>query len=301
MLILLVGKGHLGSYLQERLETDQVSVYWWKEDLAQLTENDLKTINPNCVINTAGKTDLTWCESNATEAWRCNVVEPLYLMRKIKSALGSIVPLIHTSSGCVWTGPYDSDGKPFTARSPVSPACFYAWTKSAADSMMADENATFDAMATPIPLYILRPRQVYSPMVSPRNTLSKLKMYHGLINSPNSMTSAETILKTILKIIEIWKAGHGSDIPEVINVYDKGEVTPLKVGMLLYKAGARSEPEVLEKNQLDSWHKPRRVDVVMYDEWLEKNVDVPEVDTELQRVIGQYAENIKKEGPNASA
>jgi len=301
MLILLVGKGHLGTYLKERLETDQTSVFWWKTDLAQLSESDLKSINPNCIINTAGKTDLVWCESNATETWRCNVVEPLYLMRKIKASLGSVVPFIHISSGCIWTGPYDPNGKPFTARSPVSPACFYAWTKSAADSMMSDENAIFDANAAPIPLYILRPRQVYSPLVSPRNTLSKLRMYHGLINSPNSMTSAETILKTIEAIIREYKSGHGNNTPEAINVYDKGEVTPLKVGMLLYKAGLRNEPEVIEKNQLDSWHKPRRVDVVMYDEWLENNVDIPSVDSELERVIQQYAVNLAKEPKNENS
>jgi hypothetical protein len=39
----------------------------------------------------------------------------------------------------------------------------------------------------------------------------------------------------------------------------------------------------------------------MYDEWLENNVDIPSVDSELERVIQQYAVNLAKEPKNENS
>jgi dTDP-4-dehydrorhamnose reductase len=239
----------------------------------ELADLDVRKYSPDVVINTAGKTELKWCEDNAIETFRCNVIEPLRIWREIKkSAL-----FINLSSGCVWDGPLDENGEPFKPTTPPNPACFYAWTKAACDSMMLRECGNGQ-------LCILRPRQVYSPLERSRNTLMKLRSYKKLIDTPNSMTSAETIAKTIRLSIRrpaLFKCGR------ILNVYDVGVTSPYKVGVLLAKENLRDMPELMTKDELDVTLKPKRVDVIVHDDWFENFVKPPKVDDELCRVAKQ--------------
>src|SRR5205814_707999 len=131
-----------------------------------------------------------------------------------------------------------------------------------------------------VPLLILRPRQVYSPLASPRNTLTKLNSYPKLLDTPNSMTSADTIAKTIETAL------HASDTRvwnRIMNVYERNASSPYEVGTLLAQAGCRKPPEKLNKSDLDSWHKPKRVDAVIEDKVFEELIDPPTVQNELKR------------------
>ena len=277
---LVIGKGHLGTYIKEKFNVSED--LFWKKDMMDLTLDDLKRLNPSCVINTAGKTDLTWCENNQKETMRCNVQGPLHLYRQCIKF--NKIPLVHISSGCIWDGPYDENGEPFTVNSPVTPACFYAWTKAAGDALLIQE-ASFNQN-----LLILRPRQVYSPVLSPRNSLTKLNRYEKLLQTPNSMTSADTIILAINKLLtgeQLYKHR------QVYNIYDKGYTTPFDVGVLLHQAGLRKMPEVLEKSNMDTWHFPKRVDTVLQDYGFERNVQPPDIIDELKRNIALYAEQVK--------
>lgn len=243
-------------YKGEMSELFSVSPHWWRH---------LKV-----VINAAGKTDLKKCEESPLEAWASNVELPLQIFRMTKS---SGATYIHVSSGCLWDGPYDKNGEPFEPRHPPSPASFYSWTKASVDSMMLCESQGAR-------LVILRPRQLYSGLVSPRNTLVKLMNYESLIDTPNSMTSAETVYKAIMPFLV-------GDPPRqlVMNVYDLGVTSPYKVGMMLHEAGLRKRPLLLEKADLDVWHKPRRVDAVIKDDFFEALVSPPQVNEELSRNV----------------
>lgn len=274
--ILLIGKGHLGGFLKAHWKLSD-AMHWTRE-MAELDEATLRKLEPDAVVNTAGKTDLRWCEDNAAECFRCNAGAPLYVYRAVKNAFKNRVPYIHLSSGCVWDGPYRADGKAFQPFDPPTPACFYAWTKAACDAMLRAESSS--------PLLILRPRQVYSPLASPRNTLTKLASYPKLLDTPNSMTSAETIAKTI--DIALEKPCWG----RILNVYERGFSSPFEVGTFLAEAGVRKPPEKLTKSELDTWHKPKRVDAVIEDKFFEDLVQPPTVQDELKRNIAQYAKNI---------
>lgn len=274
--VLLIGKGHLGSYLKDlwKISTD----LHWTREMADLDAPTLKKIAPDAVVNTAGKTDLRWCEDNAAECFRCNVTAPINVYRAVKTAFGSNVPFIQLSSGCVWDGPYNSNGKPFEPNDPPIPACFYAWTKSACDALLLREVVA--------PILILRPRQVYSPLASARNTLTKLNSYPKLLDTPNTMTSADTIAKTIEVALavpdqRIWN--------RILLVYERGISSPFEVGTFLAQAGCRKPPEKLTKSDLDTWHKPKRVDSVLHDDFFEKTFQPPTVQDELKRNIGLYA------------
>jgi len=277
--VLLIGKGHLGSYLQSLWQIP-TELHWTRE-MEQLDAATLQRLNPEAIICTAGKTDLRWCEDNAAECFRCNVSAPVGVYRAVKKAFNNAIPYIHLSSGCVWDGPYRPDGKPFGPNDPATPACFYAWTKASCDALLMDEATA--------PLLILRPRQVYSPLASPRNTLTKLNSYPKLLDTPNSMTSADTIAKTIetaLHAIDtrVWN--------RILNVYERKPSSPYEVGTFLAQAGCRSMPEKLTKSDLDSWHKPKRVDAVIEDLFFEELINPPLVQDELKRNIASYARAI---------
>lgn len=276
MDVMLIGRGHLGTFLEKRLRDNFNIIIHYMTDINGLDVGVLKPVD--VIINTVGKTDLKWCEENPLEAFRCNVTAPLEVFRSI----GKLDPLfIHLSSGCVWDGPYDKNKNPFEPYSPPMPACFYAWTKAACDALMIDDCGKHK-------LCILRPRQVYSPLHSPRNTLSKLCSYPKLIDTPNSMTSAETIAKTIEAVADNpgWFRGG-----RIVNVYDRGIASPFLVGKLLADAGLRAMPEELTKSELDVFLKPKRVDVVLHDDWFERLVSPPLVFDELQRVVNEFVVN----------
>jgi len=269
--ILIVGTGHMGQILEKEL-----SGKLCKKRIQEMTSEDIRGFD--VVVNTAGKTDLPYCENNPLDAFENNVQAPLMLLRMCQNELAN---LIHFSSGCIWKGPYNASGSPFSPESPPTPACFYSWTKAAAEAMLLKEAF--------VGLHILRPRQVFSSSVSPRNTLTKLLRYPDLLDTPNSMTSDATIVKAIKRICAD-KLEFKSK--RVWNLYDIGVTSPYKVGMMLHDAGLRLAPKILEKNALDSWHKPQRVDAVMCDIYMEKFVEPGIIEGELNKAINGLVKNL---------
>jgi dTDP-4-dehydrorhamnose reductase len=272
---LVIGGGHLGSHLARRWELPPER--HWTREMEGLTPEILRMLAPRLVVNCAGKTDLPWCESHPGECFRCNVSAPLNVFRVVAEAFGRTVPCVHLSSGCVWDGPYHASGRPFLPDDPPTPACFYAWTKASCDALLLRERAGRVA--------ILRPRQVFSESPSPRNTLSKLNGYPRLLDTPNSMTSAATVARTIEAL-----AGGGDDCwNRILNVYDRGATSPFRVGRMLAQAGLREPPMRLNKSDLDAWHKPRRVDAVIEDPFFEALVRPPTIEEALEDDIAVLA------------
>lgn len=262
--VIVVGKGHIGTILFDRLRKGGMYVAHWTDDLAKLDRPQLASCD--VVVNCAGKTDLSWCEANKEECWRCNVVEPVMLQRRLPRRC----KMVHLSSGCVWTGPYDEMDNAFGPNDNPTPACFYAWTKVACDDRLMAEAAREGRS-----LLVLRPRQVFSGAASPRNTLCKLMGYESLIDTPNSMTSASLIGDVVEAHVENSLL---SDDQQVMCVYNRGITSPFKVGSMLAQAGLRADPKRMVKRNLDEWHKPRRVDVVMMDEEFESRIDAQSVE-----------------------
>lgn len=267
---IVIGNGHLGRYIAAKLSLP-------------IAARRLEEFDPDgfeIVINTAGKTDLAWCEENKPEAIRNNVAYPALLHDR---CVRSCTRLIHLSSGCVWQGPYRPDGQAFGPEDPPDPACFYAETKATCDTILMDEA---DRVGTLDRIAILRLRMPYSPIRSTRNLIDKLCRYERLIDEPNSVTSADTLVSTIALLI---------DSPESVLwgriscIYDHGVTTPYKIGQMLAQAGLRDVPDRFTKADLDSFHRPQRVSVVMHDPIFEAAISPPFVDEELRRVIELYA------------
>ncbi len=267
--ILIIGaNGHLGGYLSKRWNCIE-----WKEPMQDLAYKTLIELNPVAVVNASRKTDLKWCEENPLGAFKNNVEYQLHVFRQVKRAFGCSIPYVSMSSGCLWDGPYNIHGHPFYPDEPPNPQCFYAWTKAACDSIMLQESSIS------MPLLILRPRQLYSSINHPRNTLVKLSKYAKLLDTDNSMTSVSTLVKTLERIFE---TGHDACWNRIMHVYDLGITSPFKVAEVLYKYGVRkTKPLLLTKSDLDLWHKPKRVDVVMRDGFFEDLVKPNSIEDEL--------------------
>lgn len=271
--ILLLGRGQIGSALARDLTDFDLQV--WPGDIDDLTSEALEAIAPDAVINAAGKTELAWCEANAREAMRSNLEAPVQLYQRILAMPG--IRFIHFSSGCIWDGPYTGEGKPFTPNDAPSPACLYSWTKAAADAMLLGLDSQRIA--------ILRPRQVYSGNRHPRNTLLKLQRYPKLVDTPNSVSSIGVIEKTLRHVVMTKENWSG-----VWNVYDRGVTSPFEIGKMLSKAGLREQPLRISKAELDTFHKPKRVDTVLYDARFEAAIQ-PE---EVRQVLANTMEELKK-------
>src|SRR5438045_5078191 len=134
MKIIIIGRGQVGTAMKDALK--EHSIYHWTQDIDELSSEEILRIAPDAIINAAGKTDLKWCEENPRETFRCNIEAPVGLYQRI-TALNkkskNPIRFLHFSSGCIWDGPYDAEGKPFTPDSPARPAAYYSWTKAACD------------------------------------------------------------------------------------------------------------------------------------------------------------------------
>jgi dTDP-4-dehydrorhamnose reductase len=274
--VLIIGRGQIGSALATGVTGYHVDV--WDRDIDELSVADLERLAPVAIINAAGKTNLAWCEAHASEAIRSNLEAPVRLFDRVNS-LASRPRFIQLSSGCVWDGPYDHNGNPFGPDAPPTPAALYSWTKAACDALLLQRGI----------LAIVRPRQVFSATPSDRNMLVKLMRYRALVDTPNSVSSMTTIVKTVKHLIGAheWTG--------IWNVYDRGIVTPFEIGRMLARAGLREEPMTLSKEELDVFHKPRRVDTVLYDERFERAIAPGTAEEELLRAIEGLKEHITAE------
>ena len=276
--LLLIGRGQIGQALADDLT--EFEVHTWAHDIDDLSAEAIEVIAPDAIVNAAGKTDLAWCEANAREAIRSNLEAPIRLYQRILASnynLSRRVRFIHFSSGCIWDGPYDERGNPFTPESAPTPACLYSWTKAAADTMLMQLN--------PDQIAILRPRQIYSGSVVPRNTLMKLLSYPKLVDTPNSMSSLSIIEKTLRYVLEAEHNWSG-----IWNVYNRGIATPFEIGEMLAREGLREMPIKISKEELDRFHTPKRVDTVLYDARFEEAIGPKPLRMELQKAIAGLKE-----------
>lgn len=279
--ILILGNGHLGNYLAEKLHQE----YGHKTILAadkipagRVNSALLRKYGTvDVVLNTIAKTDLRWCEDHPEDAMEtnCSLTVAIQQLCQVDNK-----PLIQLSSGCIWEGPFKQDGEPFGPEDDPTPASFYAVTKAEADRRLMQSKT--------VKIAVLRLRMPYSPVNSHRNLFNKLNSYTDLIDTPNSITSADTLVKTVDKLTNdnspLWN--------RITCVYDYAVTSPYRVAVKLFRAGTREGlPGRLEKEALDLFHRPKRVDTVMYDPVFEAAVDPPEVSKELDRVIDLWVKN----------
>jgi len=102
--------------------------------------------------------------------------------------------------------------------------------------------------------------------------------YPKLVDTPNSVSSITVIEKTLRYILNNETNG-------IWNVYDRGVMTPFEIGEMLAETGLRDLPLRISKEELDTFHTPKRVDTVLYDERFESAINPEDVQTVLRETI----------------
>jgi hypothetical protein len=111
--------------------------------------------------------------------------------------------------------------------------------------------------------------------------------YPKLIDTPNSVSSVAIIEKTVKHILSSEDNWNG-----IWNIYDSGIITPFKIGEMLSYVGMREQPQHLSKEDLDKFHKPKRVDTVLFDERFEREIEPEDVLVQLGLAIAEYNANL---------
>lgn len=182
--VLILGKGYIGNYIFDHLSSSGYTNVTCASS-KDLNYHDRRTFwkylvanEPNVVINCSGFTgrpNIDQAELKKDECWNLNVYSPLQTA-ELCNKLG--IKYMHISSGCIFDG-YE---KEFTEEDTPNfglydTSSFYSKTKHA-----------FEVMSKHLPIKILRIRMPFSPDLSNRNYLTKIKNYDNLINYKNSKT-----------------------------------------------------------------------------------------------------------------
>ena len=94
-MITLIGHGYVGKQIKKELEHQNIHHEW-------ITHTQSVPVGTTAIINAAGYTgspNVDACEQHKQETINGNVVFPLQL-----EAANPFIPVVHITSGCVYTG-----------------------------------------------------------------------------------------------------------------------------------------------------------------------------------------------------
>ena len=182
-MITLIGHGYIGQQIAKTLLINEL-IYTW------IRHTDSIPSNTSFIINAGGYTgtpNVDACEKLKDECADGNVLFPVRLEQQ------SNVPILHISSGCVYTGydkEYTEEDEPnFT----FSNASFYSGCKAIAQQLL---------MPYMERSYLFRIRMPFGPERNPKNLLTKLETYSKLINYENSITHIEYLANTVVFFVK---------------------------------------------------------------------------------------------------
>lgn len=277
--IIIFGQGQLGTFYDNYYNKKGYNIVKPDVDIRNYGAvfETIKSNKPNLVINCAGKTDIDWCEINKTE---CFEVNTLGADNIAKACQINKVYLIHISSGCIQESKSVEDAHVETDT--PNPLCYYAWTKVWAENLIADR-----ADRQGLKVLILRPRQLLSTMVSPRNALTKMLTYSKFIDNPNSCTIVEDLIYATEKLIKKNAVG-------VYNITNPGITSPYKIAILLRDIiKPDMKIEKISKEELNKMTRAIRIDAILNTKKLESlGIKLKDVNERLVETIQELKKNL---------
>jgi dTDP-4-dehydrorhamnose reductase len=277
--ILIFGKGQLGTFYREYYEAKDATVSSPSGDVRDeaFVAEAVRAFGPDLVINAAAKTNIDWCEMNRLEAFQINTLGADVIAKACAEA-GKY--LLHVSSGCVQESL--SADQIRTEEDAPHPLCYYSWTKVWAENLLT-ERAARGGLKT----LILRPRQLLSSMVSPRNALVKMLTYTKFIDTANSCTIVEDLMEATDALLR-------KDAVGVYNVVNPGVTSPYRIAEVL-KAEIKPEMsfEKISKDELNKMTLARRIDAVLSTAKLEKEgVRLRPIEERLLDIVAILKKNL---------
>jgi 3,5-epimerase/4-reductase len=218
--ILIFGKGQIGSMYFDYFKRSGYEVSLADADVTKIEEVEraINAFSPSVVINTAGKTNLEWCDNNKLEAFNVNVLGAGNIA-EVCEERG--IYFIHFSSGCIFESDSSEDVK--TEGSIPNPAAYYSWTKVWSENIVSSRKN--------LKYLILRPRQPVSSEVSDKNMLIKMLTFSKFVGDDGGWNSG-TVLEDLM---EITQKLIGMRVTGILNVANDGWTTPYKIGLMLKK------------------------------------------------------------------
>jgi dTDP-4-dehydrorhamnose reductase len=202
----------------------------------------LRWQTPQLVINAAGFTGRTVddCEADKQTCYTANVTLPRIIGQLCKLRG---IPLIHISSGCIFTG----EG-PFTEESmPNNLGQFYAQCKLHAELELADTGAE---------AWVFRIRMPFGHVSHQRNLLVKLAGYERVLDGLNSITFLDEFAMRSYHLVQTAEPG-------VYHAACSNPVRTAHVARLLLDAGLRKLPVTLyPADEFNQTHVPRSAAVL---------------------------------------
>lgn len=206
MRVLVFGaKGWIGQQFLNNTKHETIAATSRADDY-QATHNEIKTVQPDCVISFLGRTfgtapdgtlipsiDYLELPGKLYENMRDNLYAPLNLAQ-ICEKLN--IHFIYLGTGCIYT--YTPDKNIFTEED--KPNFFgsgYSTVKGYTDQLLRQFTQTLQ----------LRIRMPVSKLVSGRNLIDKLVAYPNICSIPNSMTVLDDMWPIIDKMIEVHECG----------------------------------------------------------------------------------------------
>jgi len=215
--ILILGKGFIGSRLQEslscRISGAKISSLRDAEELIQETK-------PGIIINCIGHTgrNVDECELDKEKTLSANTFIPIILA---EAAFRNKIRLIQISSGCIYHFDYSKDQPITEDKIPDYFDLFYSRTKIYSERAL-------EALSRKYPILILRIRVPLDNRPHPKNLLTKLINYKRAIDLPNSVTYIPDFIEALKHLINTEASGIYNIVaegalryPELLAAYNK--------------------------------------------------------------------------------
>lgn len=280
--VLILGQGQLGTFYKDWFLGKGIEVATPKLDIRDeaAVRQAIAESSPDLVINCVAKTSIDWCEVNRREAYDINATGARTVGLAAKEA-GAY--LLHISSGCVQESVSADDVK--SEEDPAHALCWYAWTKVIAEDMLNE------LAQDGLKVLMLRPRQLLSAMVSPRNALIKMLTYDRFIETPNSCTVVEDLMGATDELVRQNATG-------LYNVVNPGVTSPYRIAEMLRD---HVKPEMrfsaISKAELNRMTFARRIDAVLSGAKLEAvGVKLRPVEERLVEILRQLKTNMAASG-----
>lgn len=285
--VLIFGRGQLGSYYRAAFESNGCAVEMPQGDIRDeaFVSGAVSSAQPDLIVNAAAKTNIDWCEMNKPEAFQINTLGADVVA---KAAEERGVYLLHVSSGCVQESLTAEEIH--TEEDAPHPLCFYSWTKVWAENLLSER-----AGRGKLKVLMLRPRQLLSAMVSPRNALVKMLTYSKFIDTPNSCTIVEDLMDASWKLIQ-------KDATGLYNVANPGVTTPYRIAEALK---AHLKPEMaftkISKDELNRMTLAKRIDCVLSGAKLEaEGIVLRPIDERLVDILASLKHNLESAEADAA-
>lgn len=202
--VLILGKGFIGSRLQESLgcKISGKKIFTFRD-----ADEEIKRYSPKAVINCIGYTgrNVDECELDKEKTLTSNSFIPLMIA---EASIRNNCRLIHISSGCIYHYDYSRDRPVIEDKIPDFFDLFYSRSKIYAERVL-------ETLSFQYPVLILRIRIPLDNRPHPKNILDKLVRYKRVIDIPNSLTYVPDFIEAVKHFLD-------TDCRGIYNVVNKG-------------------------------------------------------------------------------